>query len=59
MHPYETMVDRRFMDAARERGLTVNAWTAEDESESRLAVLIGLGIDGLITGAPELARRLV
>jgi len=53
------MVDRRFMDAARERGLTVNAWTAEDESESRLAALIGLGIDGLITGAPELARRLV
>lgn len=59
VHPYESMVDAEFMDAARARGLTVNAWTAEDDSERRLAELIQLGIDGLITGAPELASRLL
>ena len=59
VHPYDTMVDQEFMEAAVARGLAVNVWTAEDDSENRLAELIGLGIDGLITGAPEVARRLL
>lgn len=59
VHPYESMVDARFMDEAHARGLTLNAWTAEDDSEPRLAELIRLGVDGLITGAPERAARLL
>lgn len=57
VHPYDTMVDEAFMDAARARGLTVHAWTAEDDSRSRLLQLVRLGVDGLITGAPALAME--
>jgi glycerophosphoryl diester phosphodiesterase len=53
------MVDAGFMDEAHARGLTLNAWTAEDDSEPRLAELIRLGVDGLITGAPERALHLL
>jgi len=58
VHPYDTMVDQAFMDAARERDLAVNVWTAEDDSEARLRTLIELGVDGIITGATETALRL-
>ena len=30
VHPYDTMVDATFMDAARSRGLSVNVWFGED-----------------------------
>jgi glycerophosphoryl diester phosphodiesterase len=59
IHPYDTMVDRVFIAEASARGLNVTAWTAEDDSEFRLRQLIGLGVNGLITGAPELATRLL
>lgn len=55
VHPYDTMVDQAFMQEASARGLTVNAWTAEDDSAARLGELIRLGVDGVITGAPEVA----
>ena len=58
-HPYESMVDESFMQEAGARGLAVNAWTAEDDSEERLGEVIRLGVDGLITGAPEVAGRLL
>jgi glycerophosphoryl diester phosphodiesterase len=59
VHPYDTMVDAAFMTEARARGLRVHAWTAEDDSPERLAALITLGIEGLITGAPEVALDLI
>lgn len=59
VHPYDTMVDADFMAEARARGLRVHAWTAEDDSPHRLATLIAFEIDGLITGAPELALDLL
>ncbi len=59
VHPYESMVDASFMGEARARGLRVHAWTAEDDSPERLAALIALGIDGLITGAPQVALDLL
>ncbi len=59
VHPYDTMVDADFIAEARARGLRTHAWTAEDDSPQRLATLISLGIDGLITGAPELALALL
>ena len=59
VHPYDTMVDRAFIAEADARGLTVNAWTDRDDSESRLRKLIELGVAGLITGAPESATRML
>lgn len=53
VHPYDTMVDAAFMDAARARSLQVNVWL---DDESRLATLASLGVDGVITHAVTAAR---
>jgi len=58
VHPFEPNVDEPFMAAARARGLRVNAWMGR-ESERRLQRLIDLGVDGIITGHPAMARRLL
>ena len=58
VHPYEPHVDEAFVAAARRRGVVVNAWTIRDD-QATIDRLVDLGIDGIITGAPEgaLARR--
>jgi glycerophosphoryl diester phosphodiesterase len=48
VHPYDTMVDAPFMDAARARGLAVNVWTGEVDGD-RYGELVDLGVDGIIT----------
>ena len=47
VHPYDTMVDAGFMDAARDRGLAVNVWL--EAGNERMRELVALGVDGLIT----------
>lgn len=42
---------------AHELGMTVNAWTVNDEDEMRR--LATLGVDAVITDAPDLARRVL
>lgn len=58
VHPFAPFVDEAFMAACRTRGLIVNAWTGRDD-EPELARLIALGVDGIITGAPATALRLL
>lgn len=48
VHPYDTMVDAAFMDAARARALEVNVWTL-DVGLDRYRELLDLGVDGVIT----------
>jgi glycerophosphoryl diester phosphodiesterase len=48
VHPYESMVDAAFMDAARARQLTVNVW-GDDWAPGRLDELVALGVNGFIT----------
>ena len=55
VHPYDSMVNEEFMDEARKRHLTVNVWTGEDESLERMTELVRLGVDAIITSAPEVA----
>ena len=57
VHPYDSMVNEAFMAAARDRGLVVNVWTGEDETLERMKKLAALGVDGIITAAPELAMQ--
>jgi glycerophosphoryl diester phosphodiesterase len=59
VHPYDSMVDETFMAAARDRGVAVNVWTGEDETAGRFAQLASLGVDGIITGSPEMALAVV
>ncbi|MCU1498858.1 MAG: ugpQ [Acidimicrobiales bacterium] len=57
LHPWDGVVDASLVDAAHRHGLDVNVWTVDDPD--RMAVLIALGVDGLCTNLPDVARRVV
>lgn len=57
LHPWFGLVDADLMDAARTAGLEVNAWTVDDPGH--MADLISLGVHGLCTNVPDVARRVV
>lgn len=57
IHPEHPMVDEAFMAAARRRGRPVRPWTVNEEADMRR--LIALGVDALITDAPDVARALL
>jgi glycerophosphoryl diester phosphodiesterase len=50
-HPQHMMVDGGYMAWARRRGYIVNAWTVDDSETMHR--LITLGVDGIITNAPD------
>jgi glycerophosphoryl diester phosphodiesterase len=52
-----TAVDRPLLLLARECGLAVHAWTVNGPAE--LERLITIGVDGVITDVPDVARELV
>jgi glycerophosphoryl diester phosphodiesterase len=58
VHPYDTMVDERFVHDARERRLRVNVWFGDTDS-ARLQALVDLGVDGVISDQVADARRAV
>jgi glycerophosphoryl diester phosphodiesterase len=49
-------VDAGLLDVAHARGLAVRAWTVNAPRE--MARLVALGVDGLITDAPDVARMI-
>ncbi len=57
LHPYDLTVDAALVDAAHEAGLAVNVWTV-DASE-RIAALADLGVDGVVTNVPDVARAVL
>jgi glycerophosphoryl diester phosphodiesterase len=57
IHPEYPMVDEAYMAWARQRRAPVRPWTVNEEADMRR--LIALGVDALITDAPDVARRLV
>jgi glycerophosphoryl diester phosphodiesterase len=57
IHPLETTVDAGFVGRAHELGLHVHPWTVN--TSERMEELIALGVDGLISDHPGLARVLV
>ncbi|QWW20329.1 glycerophosphodiester phosphodiesterase [Schaalia sp. 19OD2882] len=48
------IVDRRFVATAHRAGLAVHVWTVNDEATMR--ELVGLGVDGIVTDRPSLAK---
>lgn len=57
LHPWDGLVDGPLMTAASNEGLAVNVWTVDDPA--RMAELIALGVDGIVTNVPDIARRVV
>ena len=54
VHPHEATVDADVVTAAHDAGLAVNVWTVDDPD--RIAALAGIGVDGIVTNAPDVAR---
>ena len=52
--PDDALVTRRFVDVAHEAGLLVYTWTVDDPA--RMVELAELGIDGITTNVPDIAR---
>lgn len=57
VNPWDPLVNDAFMAAARRAGLSVNVWTVDDPE--RMRMLLDLGVDGIITNHPDVARAIV
>ena len=57
LHPYVALVDAALVDRAHQAGLAVHVWTVNDPD--RIAELVGMGVDGVVTDHPDVARRVV
>jgi glycerophosphoryl diester phosphodiesterase len=55
VNPWDPAVDEAYVRLAHEAGLAVNVWTVD--GPERIAELAGLGVDGIITNVPDVARR--
>ena len=52
-----TILTSRFIKVAHARGLWVDAWTIDDPTEMQM--LIGIGVDGIITDRPDLLMEVL
>ena len=57
LNPWDPDVDARLVELAHDAGLAVCVWTVDDPV--RMAALIGMGVDGIITNVPDVARVVV
>jgi glycerophosphoryl diester phosphodiesterase len=57
LHPDARMVSARAVARWRRGGRAVNVWTVDDPRE--IACLAALGVDGIITNRPDVARRVL
>lgn len=56
-NPYLPLVDAALVRRVHERGLRLNVWTVNDRD--RIEEMVELGVDGIITDVPDLAREIV
>jgi glycerophosphoryl diester phosphodiesterase len=57
VNPPDASVDETLVTTAHGAGRAVNVWTVDDPG--RMAELVDLGVDGIITNVPDVARRVV
>jgi glycerophosphoryl diester phosphodiesterase len=56
-HPSYKMVDKRLVQREHHLGHQVNVWTVNEKDIIR--ELVGMGVDGVITDVPDIAREVV
>ena len=54
LHPWDPDVDAALVEHCHRLGLAVNVWTVDDPD--RIRALAALGVDGIVTNVPALAR---
>ncbi len=57
VHPFDAMCDASFVRRAHSAGLAVHVWTINDPE--RMSELLAIGVDGLITDVPDVARAVI
>jgi glycerophosphoryl diester phosphodiesterase len=57
LHPFDLFVDADLVERCHGAGLAVNVWTVDDPD--RIAALAELGVDGICTNVPDVARRVI
>ena len=57
VNPWDPFVDEALVARAHAAGLEVNIWTVDDPE--RIAALAALGVDGVITNVPDVARTVL
>ncbi len=57
IHPFDPCVDAGLVRRAHDAGLAVNVWTVNDPD--RMADLVAMGVDGIITDTPDVARAVI
>jgi len=56
-HGRITVVDRKLIAAARQRGIEVHVWTVDDPAQ--MHELLDLGVDGLMTDRPDVLKNVL
>ncbi|WCO67714.1 glycerophosphodiester phosphodiesterase [Iamia majanohamensis] len=57
LHPWSGLVTADLVAAAHDAGVVVNTWTVDDPDE--MVRLAALGVDGIVTNVPDVARSVV
>ena len=57
LHPHQIFVKPEIIEAAHENGIMVNPWTVNKEKD--IIKLVRMGVDGVITDVPNIAKRLI
>ena len=54
VNPWDPFVTPELVDRAHGAGIEVHTWTVDDPH--RMAALVAMGVDGIITNVPDVAR---
>ena len=57
LHPHQLFVSQELIDEAHENGIMVNPWTVNREKD--ITKLVKMGVDGVITDVPNIAKRII
>lgn len=57
IHPHQIFVNPALVESAHENGIMVNPWTVNKEKD--IIKLVKMGVDGVITDVPNIAKRLI